>query len=128
MAASGAEVPSNGCPARETARPYSVIDVRVPSSGVPRRVPATDPDPPPEEHTTVADFRLVAEARTEFGKGGARRTRRAGRVPAVLYGHGQDVIHLSLPAREFAAILRNGGGNALIRIDLEGTEHLALTK
>ncbi|WP_029430861.1 50S ribosomal protein L25/general stress protein Ctc [Blastococcus sp. URHD0036] len=76
----------------------------------------------------MADYRLVAEARTEFGKGSARRTRRAGRIPAVLYGHGQDVVHLSLPAREFAAILRNGGGNALIRIDLEGTEHLALTK
>ena len=56
----------------------------------------------------MADFRLVAEARTEFGKGSARRTRRAGRVPAVLYGHGQDVVHLSLPAREFAAALRNG--------------------
>jgi large subunit ribosomal protein L25 len=46
----------------------------------------------------VADFRLEAEIRTEFGKGSARRTRRAGRVPAVLYGHGQDVVHLSLPA------------------------------
>ncbi|SEO79379.1 50S ribosomal protein L25/general stress protein Ctc [Trujillonella endophytica] len=76
----------------------------------------------------MADYRLVAEARTEFGKGSARRTRRAGRIPAVLYGHGQDVIHLSLPAREFAAVLRNGGGNALITIDLDGTEHLALTK
>ncbi len=76
----------------------------------------------------MADYRLVAEARTEFGKGSARRTRRAGRVPAVLYGHGQDVVHLSLPAREFAAILRNGGGNALITIELDGAEHLALTK
>jgi large subunit ribosomal protein L25 len=76
----------------------------------------------------VADFRLVAEPRTEFGKGSARRTRRAGRVPAVLYGHGQDVVHLSLPAREFAAVLRNGGSNALITLVLDGTEHLALTK
>ncbi len=76
----------------------------------------------------MADFRLVAEARTEFGKGSARRTRRAGRVPAVLYGHGQDVVHLSLPARELAAVLRNGGGNALITVVLDGTEHLALTK
>ena len=57
----------------------------------------------------MADFRLEAETRTEFGKGSARRTRRAGRIPAVLYGHGQDVVHLSLPAREFAAALRNGG-------------------
>ncbi|RBY86229.1 50S ribosomal protein L25/general stress protein Ctc [Blastococcus sp. TF02A-26] len=76
----------------------------------------------------MADYRLVAEARTEFGKGSARRTRRAGRIPAVLYGHGQDVVHLSLPAREFAAVLRNGGGNALITVVLDGTEHLALTK
>jgi large subunit ribosomal protein L25 len=76
----------------------------------------------------VADFRLEAETRTEFGKGSARRTRRAGRVPAVLYGHGQDVVHLSLPAREFAAALRNGGGNALLTIVLDGNEQLALTK
>jgi large subunit ribosomal protein L25 len=76
----------------------------------------------------VADFRLVAEPRTEFGKGGARRTRRAGRIPAVLYGHGQDVVHLSLPGREFAAALRNGGANALLTIVLDGKDQLALTK
>ena len=76
----------------------------------------------------MADFRLEAETRTEFGKGSARRTRRAGRVPAVLYGHGQDVVHLSLPAREFAAALRNGGANALLTIVLDGKEQLALTK
>jgi large subunit ribosomal protein L25 len=76
----------------------------------------------------VADFRLEAETRTEFGKGSARRTRRAGRIPAVLYGHGQDVVHLSLPAREFAAALRNGGANALLTIVLDGKEQLALTK
>ncbi|MBB3083229.1 50S ribosomal protein L25/general stress protein Ctc [Geodermatophilus sabuli] len=76
----------------------------------------------------MADFRLVAEARTEFGKGSARRTRRAGRIPAVLYGHGQDVVHLSLPSREFAAALRNGGANALLTIALDGKDELALTK
>jgi large subunit ribosomal protein L25 len=76
----------------------------------------------------VADFRLEAETRTEFGKGSARRDRRAGRVPAVLYGHGQDVVHLSLPAREFAAALRNGGTNALLTIVLDGKEQMALTK
>jgi large subunit ribosomal protein L25 len=76
----------------------------------------------------VADFRLEAETRTEFGKGSARRTRRAGRIPAVLYGHGQDVVHLSLPAREFAAALRNGGANALLTIALDGKDQLALTK
>jgi large subunit ribosomal protein L25 len=76
----------------------------------------------------VADYRLQAETRTEFGKGSARRTRRAGRVPAVLYGHGQDVVHLSLPAREFAAALRNGGSNVLLTVVLDGKEQLALTK
>jgi large subunit ribosomal protein L25 len=90
------------------------------------RRPTTDP--PLEEHITVADFRLAAEPRTEFGKGSARRTRREGRIPAVLYGHGQDVVHLSLPAREFAAALRNGGSNALLTIVLNGKEQLALTK
>ncbi|RBY94244.1 50S ribosomal protein L25 [Blastococcus sp. TBT05-19] len=76
----------------------------------------------------MADFRLDAEIRTEFGKGSARRTRRAGRVPGVLYGHGQDVVHLSLPAREFAAALRNGGSNVLLTVVLDGKEQLALTK
>ena len=76
----------------------------------------------------MADYRLEAQTRTEFGKGSARRTRRAGRIPAVLYGHGQDVVHLSLPAREFAAALRNGGSNALLTIVLNGKEQLALTK
>jgi len=76
----------------------------------------------------VADFRLVAEPRTEFGKGSARRTRREGRVPGVMYGHGQDVVHLSVPARDFAATLRNGGTNALITIVLEGREQLVLIK
>ena len=76
----------------------------------------------------MADYRLVAEARTEFGKGSARRIRRAGRIPAVLYGHGQDVVHLSLPVREFAAALRTGGTNALLTVVLDGKEQLALTK
>ncbi|MGY5885552.1 50S ribosomal protein L25/general stress protein Ctc [Modestobacter lacusdianchii] len=76
----------------------------------------------------MADFRLVAEPRTEFGKGSARRTRRAGRVPAVMYGHGQDVVHLSVPALEFAAVLRNGGTNALITITLDGKDQLVLIK
>ena len=76
----------------------------------------------------MADYRLEAQSRTEFGKGSARRTRREGRIPAVLYGHGQDVVHLSLPGREFAAALRNGGSNVLLTIVLDGKEQLALTK
>jgi large subunit ribosomal protein L25 len=103
-----------------------VIDVCVPS-GVCRSRAGT-PTISTEEHITVADFRLEAEQRTEFGKGSARRTRRSGRIPAVLYGHGQDVVHLSLPAREFAAALRNGGSNALLTVVLDGKEQMALTK
>ncbi|WP_430331430.1 50S ribosomal protein L25/general stress protein Ctc [Rhodococcus sp. ACT016] len=74
------------------------------------------------------DNRLVAGLRTEFGKGAARRARRDGQVPAVLYGHGTDPQHLNLPAREFAAILRAHGTNVVINLDIDGKEQLALTK
>ncbi|PXW30251.1 50S ribosomal protein L25/general stress protein Ctc [Nocardia sp. 348MFTsu5.1] len=71
---------------------------------------------------------LAVTVRTEKGKGAARRARRAGNVPAVLYGHGADPQHLSVPAREFAAILRNNGLNAIIELDIEGEKQLALPK
>lgn len=71
---------------------------------------------------------LKAAVRTEFGKGAARRARRDGLVPAVLYGHGTEPRHLSVNAREFAAILRANGTNAVINLDIEGAEQLALTK
>ncbi|WP_461666430.1 50S ribosomal protein L25/general stress protein Ctc [Gordonia sputi] len=71
---------------------------------------------------------LAVTTRTEKGKGAARRARRAGNVPAVLYGHGTDPQHLNLPARDFAAILRNNGTNAVLDLDIEGTSQLALTK
>lgn len=70
---------------------------------------------------------LPAWERTETGKGASRRARRAGRVPAVLYGGGEAPRHLELPAHEFAAVLRNAGTNAVLTLDLEGTEQLALT-
>jgi large subunit ribosomal protein L25 len=77
----------------------------------------------------VSEVRIPAEPRTEFGKGGARRTRRAGKVPAVLYGHGTPPRHISLPAREFAHALRTeGGANVLLQLDLEGGSELALAK
>jgi large subunit ribosomal protein L25 len=79
--------------------------------------------------TAVSEARISAELRTEFGKGGARRTRRAGKVPAVLYGHGQEPRHISLPARDFAAILRHGGMTQVLNIDVsDGTQLLALPK
>ncbi len=72
--------------------------------------------------------KLSVSTRTEKGKGAARRARREGKVPAVLYGHGTDPQHLHLPAREFAAILRNSGLNAVIDLDIKGSSQLALTK
>jgi large subunit ribosomal protein L25 len=68
----------------------------------------------------VSEVKITAEPRTEFGKGGARRTRRAGLVPAVLYGHGEAPVHISLPAREFAAAIRHGGLNQVFTIDVVG--------
>jgi len=77
----------------------------------------------------VSEVKISAEPRTEFGKGGARRTRRAGKVPAVLYGHGEAPKHIALPAREFAAAIRHGGINQIFNISLtDGSETLALPK
>jgi len=75
----------------------------------------------------MAEVRITAQSRTEFGKGYARRTRRAGLVPAVLYGHGEDVRHLSLSAREFSKALK-GGSNTLLTIAIDGESHLAIPK
>lgn len=76
----------------------------------------------------MSEVRLPAESRTEFGKGGARRTRRAGKIPAVIYGHGADPRHVSLPAREFTNAIRHGGANVLLTLELDGGEQLAIPK
>jgi large subunit ribosomal protein L25 len=76
----------------------------------------------------VAEARIDADVRTEFGKGAARRTRRAGRIPAVLYGHGTDPQHLSLPSLEFARVVREQGRNAVLTLSIAGKPQLALTK
>ena len=76
----------------------------------------------------MSEVRLSAEPRTEFGKGGARRTRRAGKIPAVIYGHGADPRHVSLPAREFGHAIKHGGANVLLTLDLEGSDQLAIPK
>jgi large subunit ribosomal protein L25 len=76
----------------------------------------------------VSEVRLSADSRSEFGKGGARRTRRAGKIPAVIYGHGDDPRHVALPAREFTAAIRNGGANVLLTLDIEGAEQLVIPK
>ena len=75
----------------------------------------------------MPEVRIKAEPRTEFGKGPARRERRAGRVPAVLYGHGTDPRHVSLPGHEVLLALRTA--NVLIRLEgLPGGSQLALPK
>jgi large subunit ribosomal protein L25 len=72
---------------------------------------------------------LNAEIRTEFGKGAARRTRRAGKIPAVLYGHGEQPRHLALPALDFAAAIRYGGMTQVLTVNLpDGTSEIALPK
>jgi len=75
----------------------------------------------------VPEVRIAAEPRTEFGKGPARRERRAGRVPAVLYGHGTDTRHVTLPGHEVMMALKTA--NVLIQLDgLPGGNQLVLPK
>ena len=74
------------------------------------------------------DLKISAETRTQFGKGAARRIRRDDKVPAVIYGHGNDPVHLTLPGHDTMMALKHGGSNALLYIDLEGKTYIALTK
>jgi large subunit ribosomal protein L25 len=75
----------------------------------------------------VPEVRIAATPRSEFGKGAARQVRREGRVPAVLYGHGTDPRHVSLPGHDVLLALRTP--NVLIRLDgLDGGSQLALPK
>ncbi len=75
-----------------------------------------------------ATSQLTVSVRTSTGKGASRRARRDGRIPAVLYGHGSEPQHLELPGHDFAAVLRHSGTNAVLALDIDGTEQLALTK
>jgi len=76
----------------------------------------------------VSEGKIAAEPRTEFGKGAARRIRRSAKVPAVLYGHGVDPIHVSLPGHDTMLALKHGGANALLTITIDGKEQLTLPK
>lgn len=72
--------------------------------------------------------KITAELRTEFGKGAARRIRREHKIPAVVYGHGNDPIHLTLPGHDTMMAIKHGGANALLELDINGESQLALTK
>lgn len=74
----------------------------------------------------MPEVRIAAEPRSEFGKGAARRTRRQGKVPAVVYGHGADPVHLSLPGHELMLALKTP--NVLISLDIAGRSELVLPK
>ncbi|MDO5492825.1 MAG: 50S ribosomal protein L25/general stress protein Ctc [Nesterenkonia sp.] len=69
---------------------------------------------------------IQALKRTEFGKGAARQARRAGRIPAVVYGHGEDPVHILLPEHQTTLAVRNP--NALITLDIEGDDQLVIPK
>jgi large subunit ribosomal protein L25 len=77
---------------------------------------------------TGSTNKLTADVRDKTGKGASRQARRDGKVPAVLYGHGAEPQHLELNARDFAAVLRHSGTNAVLALDINGKEQLALTK
>lgn len=74
----------------------------------------------------MSEIKLIAEARSEFGKGAARRIRRDQKVPAVLYGHGTDPLHVTLPGHETMMALKHS--NALFSIELDGKAQLAIAK
>ncbi len=76
----------------------------------------------------MSSEKIVAELRTEFGKGAARRIRRDHKIPAVIYGHGNDPVHVSLPGHDTMMAIKHGGANALLELEIEGSTQLALTK
>ncbi len=76
----------------------------------------------------MAAEKITAESRTEFGKGAARRIRRSDKVPAVVYSHGDNPMHLTLPGHDTMMALKHGGANALLELEIDGTTQLGLTK
>ena len=74
----------------------------------------------------MSEIKLVAETRTQFGKGAARKIRRDHKIPAVLYGHGTKPLHITLPGHDTMMALKTA--NALVDIEIDGTSQLALAK
>jgi len=71
---------------------------------------------------------LTATAREEFGKGFARRLRRDGRIPGVIYSGTTENVHFSVDRLEFTAVVRNDGANAIVEFDIDGEKHLTMVK
>ncbi|WP_341998213.1 50S ribosomal protein L25/general stress protein Ctc [Microbacterium sp. LWH7-1.2] len=76
--------------------------------------------------STEPDTKVQAELRESFGKGFARRLRAAGKIPAVIYGHGTDPVHVALPGHQVSLLIRRA--NAVLELDLDGTSQLTLVK
>ncbi|MEU3605731.1 50S ribosomal protein L25/general stress protein Ctc [Streptomyces sp. NPDC035033] len=74
----------------------------------------------------MSEVKLAAAVRTEFGKGAARKIRRSGNVPAVVYGHGSEPVHITLPTHDTVMALRTP--NVLLSLDIEGRNELAIPK
>ena len=74
----------------------------------------------------MSEVKLAAETRTEFGKGAARRIRREAKVPAVVYGHGTEPVHVTLPGHALQLALRTP--NVLLSLDIDGKNELAIPK
>ncbi|MBO8199614.1 50S ribosomal protein L25/general stress protein Ctc [Streptomyces smyrnaeus] len=74
----------------------------------------------------MADVNISATIRNEFGKGSARRLRREEKVPAVIYGHGADPVHVALPSYDMMMALKTP--NVLIHLDVEGKKELVIPK
>src|SRR5579875_530725 len=77
------------------------------------------------EETAMSEDLIKSESRTEFGKGAARRIRRADKIPAVIYGHGNEPLHVTLPGHDTMMAIKHGGANALLNIDVDGKVQLA---
>jgi large subunit ribosomal protein L25 len=75
---------------------------------------------------TTPDTKVQAELRENFGKGFARRLRAAGKIPAVIYGHGADPVHVALPGHQTALLIRRA--NVVLELDVAGAQHLVLVK
>lgn len=76
----------------------------------------------------MEQLKLAAQQRTDRGSGAARRLRRSDKIPAVMYGHGSTPVALTLDRLRFRTALNAAGPNAIITLDVDGTDHLTIVK